>query len=334
MILNSEEIKSLNIIESFNGEKFGNASYDLSIDKIITMDGKEQESGYKIDSQEMIWVICKEKFNMPKGVIGFAHIKTALTREGIFAMNMGIIDPGYIGKISTLLINFGEKEKSIFKNEVALRVTFAKVNEQYDTLRTLPIEDDDTYLKTIRKSTDRFHTTFLNMKIVDKRLYGFLRKTLVYILSILAAIAGILGVLLMILELIKKHLKKMIDWNDLSKKAWAARENAYTQEGTKVGASILSESNKIYSGCNIEHIFRSHDIHAEVNAISNMVGSGDKLIKKILIVAERDFFTPCGSCTDWIMQFADDNTLVGFQGLRDGAIQSFKAKELMPYYPK
>lgn len=97
---------------------------------------------------------------------------------------------------------------------------------------------------------------------------------------------------------------------------------------------MLSENNRIYCGCNIEHKFRSHDIHAEVNAISNMVSLGDKLIKKILIVAERDFFTPCGSCMDWIMQFADEDTLIGFQGSKNGEIQLFKARELMPYYPK
>lgn len=125
----------------------------------------------------------------------------------------------------------------------------------------------------------------------------------------------------------------MIDWNDLSLKAWAVRENAYTIGNTKVGVSVLSESNKIYCGCNIEHKFRSHDIHAEVNAISNMVSFGDRLIKKILIVAERDFFTPCGSCMDWIMQFSNEDTIVGFQSSRDGEIHTFKTKELMPYYP-
>ena len=126
----------------------------------------------------------------------------------------------------------------------------------------------------------------------------------------------------------------MIDWTELSKKAWVARENAYTIGKTKVGASILSENDRIYCGCNIEHKFRSHDIHAEVNAIGNMLGFGDVLIKKILIVAERDFFTPCGSCMDWIMQFANEDTLVGFQNTRNGEIQLFKTKELMPYYPR
>lgn len=123
-------------------------------------------------------------------------------------------------------------------------------------------------------------------------------------------------------------------WKKLSVYAWKAREHAYIFGKTKVGASVISENDNIFAGCNIEHIYRSHDIHAEVNAISNLISSGDKKVKKILIVAEREFFTPCGSCMDWIMQFADSDTLIGFQKKEGGEIQVFTPSELMPYYPK
>ena len=125
-----------------------------------------------------------------------------------------------------------------------------------------------------------------------------------------------------------------INWIPLSQKAWEVRENAYILGETKVGASILSKNDKIYFGCNVEHKYRCHDIHAEVNAISNMVSNGEIQIKAILIVAERDFFTPCGGCMDWIMQYANEDTLVGFQNSKNGEIQIFKVYDLMPYYPK
>lgn len=124
------------------------------------------------------------------------------------------------------------------------------------------------------------------------------------------------------------------DWIELSKAAWITRKNAHILGKTKVGSAVLSLSGKIYTGCNIEQIYRSHDIHAEVNAISNMVAAGEKNFSKILIVAERDFFTPCGSCMDWIMQFAEQEALVGFQKELSGEIHTFTTKELMPYYPR
>ncbi len=41
-------------------------------------------------------------------MIGFAHVKTSLTKRGILATHTGIIDPMYDGYMSTLLINYGK----------------------------------------------------------------------------------------------------------------------------------------------------------------------------------------------------------------------------------
>lgn len=65
-------------------------------------------------------------------------------------------------------------------------------------------------------------------------------------------------------------------WGNLSRAAWAVRENAVILDKTKVGAALYSDDQKIFSGCNVEQVFRSHDIHAEVNSISNMVTAGYK----------------------------------------------------------
>lgn len=122
-------------------------------------------------------------------------------------------------------------------------------------------------------------------------------------------------------------------WDKLSIEAWKVRENAFIYGKTKVGCSLKSTNGKIFAGVNIEQLFRSHDIHAEVNAISNMVTSGEIKFTHLLIVAERERFTPCGACMDWIMQFGGDSCLVGFQSVRNGIILIKTSGELMPYYP-
>lgn len=122
-------------------------------------------------------------------------------------------------------------------------------------------------------------------------------------------------------------------WTLLAEFAWGCRKNAKF-ENTRVGAAVLTSEGKIFVGCNIEHQFRSHDIHAEVNAIGSMVAAGYKNMKAILIVAKRDFFTPCGACMDWIIQFGGLDCEVGFQADLEGEIKKFKAKELMPFYPR
>lgn len=131
--------------------------------------------------------------------------------------------------------------------------------------------------------------------------------------------------------------QNVIDWNLLSKKAWEVRNNASILGKTMVGAALLTDTGKIYVGCNVEQRYRNHDVHAEVNAICNMISNGDKCFVAILIAAERQKFTPCGSCLDWIFQFGGKNTLVAFQSDPASSIKQgvnlFSAYELMPHYP-
>ncbi|MEQ9229541.1 MAG: hypothetical protein RIF46_02590 [Cyclobacteriaceae bacterium] len=120
----------------------------------------------------------------------------------------------------------------------------------------------------------------------------------------------------------------------LAKEAWTVRKSAFLKDigSTKVGASLLSVDKNTYSGCNVQHVFRN-DIHAEVSAISNMISHGETSFICIVIVAERERFTPCGSCMDWIMQHGGEDCIVAYQNYPNGPIKTLRAKELMPFYP-
>jgi len=122
------------------------------------------------------------------------------------------------------------------------------------------------------------------------------------------------------------------NWNEMATIAWNNRKHARILGKTKVGAAVLSKG-EIFGGCNIEHKFRSHDIHSEISAISAMVSAGHKKLDAIVIVAEREKFTPCGGCLDWIFEFGGPTCQVGYQTKKDGTITTFTAKELMPHYP-
>lgn len=119
---------------------------------------------------------------------------------------------------------------------------------------------------------------------------------------------------------------------EMSEKAWAVRKSSNGK--TMVGCAVLySPEGIIVEGCNIEHRFRSHDIHAEVNAISTLVAAGFEQFDTIMIVAERKKFTPCGSCMDWIMEIGGPKANVMFQNMEKGDIVAYSAEELMPHYP-
>jgi len=120
---------------------------------------------------------------------------------------------------------------------------------------------------------------------------------------------------------------------ELADLAWSYRKHAYTLTGTAVGAAVLADDGNAFGGCNIEHRFRSHDLHAEVCAIASMVSAGATRLAAIVIVARRESFTPCGACMDWILQFGGPECMVGCQSEPGGEVRMFRAGELMPHYP-
>jgi cytidine deaminase len=100
-----------------------------------------------------------------------------------------------------------------------------------------------------------------------------------------------------------------------------------------VGCAVASHNGEIALGCNVEHQFRSHDIHAEVNAIGNLVCLGHHDLAVIAIAAVRERFSPCGACLDWIFEFGGANCVVAWQATPGGDLITVTAGELMPYYP-
>ena len=123
-------------------------------------------------------------------------------------------------------------------------------------------------------------------------------------------------------------------WDQMAEEAWKARDNAWILDNTRVGAALVTNDKTIITGCNVEHHMKSHDMHAETNAIGNMVVRGYDRFEAIVVVAETTMFTPCGSCMDWIIQMGGKDAIVGVQNMRGGEIRKFKASELMPHYPE
>ena len=116
---------------------------------------------------------------------------------------------------------------------------------------------------------------------------------------------------------------------DLIRRAMKVREYSYSPYSNfSVGAAILSESGKIYTGCNIENSSFGATICAERCAISKAVSEGHKNIQKIAIVSSSgDFTPPCGICRQVMEEFMADGTVVLSNGKE---IKEYTVRELLP----
>ncbi len=113
--------------------------------------------------------------------------------------------------------------------------------------------------------------------------------------------------------------------------AQAAAVNAYAPYSKfKVGAAIKSNTDKFYSGCNVENISYPVGTCAEAGAIAAMICGGDKKISEILIFADsKELITPCGACRQRIAEFGDNDTLIHL-ATKNGIQKSYKIAELLP----
>ncbi|MBI4248618.1 MAG: cytidine deaminase [Elusimicrobia bacterium] len=126
---------------------------------------------------------------------------------------------------------------------------------------------------------------------------------------------------------VHKWQKKLIH------EAKKARDLAYCPYSRfAVGASVLTRSGKIFSGCNIENSSFGLVICAERTAIFNAVCKGEREIQAICVVGRTAL--PCGACRQVIAEFGLDidvilATLRGPQ--RKENIATYKIVELLPH---
>ncbi len=122
------------------------------------------------------------------------------------------------------------------------------------------------------------------------------------------------GVADTIFKLIEQNNEINEDINEvLVKAAIGATKYAYVPYSNfKVGAAILAENGKIYTGCNIENASYSPTNCAERTAIFKAVSEGVIKFKKIAVVGGpngnlENYCPPCGVCRQVISEFADEN---------------------------
>lgn len=90
---------------------------------------------------------------------------------------------------------------------------------------------------------------------------------------------------------------------ELIKRAIEASENAYAPYSNyKVGAAILTESNKIYEGANIENASYSPTVCAERVAIFKAVFDNEREFKALAVYGQNMAY-PCGVCRQVLSEF-------------------------------
>ncbi len=112
--------------------------------------------------------------------------------------------------------------------------------------------------------------------------------------------------------------------------AASAREKSYSPYSRfAVGAAVLTDGGKIYSGTNIENASFGLTVCAERVAIFNAITEGEHCFIALAVVAEGAV-SPCGACRQVFAEFAPADAQV-ILAYPDGKVrQNFAMSQLLP----
>lgn len=98
---------------------------------------------------------------------------------------------------------------------------------------------------------------------------------------------------------------------ELYREAKTASDNAYAPFSKfYVGAALLTESGKVYTGVNVENSSYGATICAERSAFVKAVTAGERSFTKIAVATREGAAWPCGICRQFMWEFCNEDFLV------------------------
>ena len=120
-------------------------------------------------------------------------------------------------------------------------------------------------------------------------------------------------------------------YKSLAEKAVEAKSRALpTYSNFHVGAALITEDDKIYTGCNIESSSYSLTMCAERTAIFKAISEGERRFKAIAVAGDTEgFISPCGACRQVISDLCGNIDVILVNSKNETKVM--KTSELLPF---
>lgn len=119
-----------------------------------------------------------------------------------------------------------------------------------------------------------------------------------------------------------------VDDNELVRAASEARENAYVPySGYRVGAALLTRSERVFTGANVENASYGLSVCAERVAAFKAAAEGEREFEAIAVVTDNGVM-PCGACRQVLTEFGPNMRVIVAD--TNGNLRTYRLSDLLP----
>lgn len=146
-VLSAQTIRELGILDPCEDRTtdggltygLGPAGYDLRLDlgeetlsrmalRDRILDANRTANYYVLRSGEFLLAAAREKFRMPRDIMGIVHDKSSLARRGLSVFNT-VIEPGWRGYLTLELVNHSNKAIWLTQGQAIAQVVFHRMDK-------------------------------------------------------------------------------------------------------------------------------------------------------------------------------------------------------------
>lgn len=194
-------VQQSNLIANFNEECLRNSSYRLRVGKLIkpggtsVLDFEEQVESkgwvskfwkkiaesipsdkskrefrivndrYELKPNELVIFQTREKIRMPLNLSASYAALDSIAKQGVLLINASMVEPGYEGYLSGVLLNFSSRSFFISPNMEIVKISFSEVTGGVqDKLH----ERIDDYTEQLQVKAQNYTQTFLDIDRIEK----------------------------------------------------------------------------------------------------------------------------------------------------------------------
>lgn len=178
MILGKSSIQNKiknGLISNYVQDNIKNCSYKIRIGKLIKPETGDiidfnSSQSFCLEPSEIILFESIETIKLPYNITASYSALYSVASEGILLINSSMIEPGYSGLLSGVLLNFSSNKFVITKGREIAKLNFYQTNEQNRTNCEKETINSDKYLQILTNKSIKYHKTFLNISRVENKI--------------------------------------------------------------------------------------------------------------------------------------------------------------------